>query len=240
MKHRALLISMTHDRLMKPLIGGMDRFTMVFAEQFTFLRDWLSDPLRVAAIAPSSHSLAEIITAEITKVNAPVIELGPGTGVFTRRLIQRGVPQERLALVESGHEFAKHLDWKFPVAQVLCMDACKLNQVELFDGELAGAVISGLPCCRCRLARSSASCDPLSRTCGQEVRFTNSPTVSAARSPSAFWTAVDLERGVLVGLSSTYRPAAVYKISRRNTLICRIDHEPLQSHKIDTMPLVCP
>ncbi len=213
---------------------------MLFAEQFTFLRDWLSDPLRVAAVAPSSHSLAEIITGEITKANAPVIELGPGTGVFTRRLIQRGVPQERLALVESGHEFAKHLDWKFPTAQVLCMDACKLDQIELFDGELAGAVVSGLPLLSMptrKVIGILRSSFVHLRPGGSFYQFTYGFRCPVAKS---VLDRCGLRARRIGGTLINVPPAAVYKISRRNTLICRMDHEPLQSHKIAAMPLVFP
>ncbi|MGH8597512.1 MAG: phospholipid methyltransferase, partial [Gammaproteobacteria bacterium] len=56
----------------------------------TFFRSLIADPRRVAAIAPSSPALANAITAEITPISAPVIELGPGTGVFTRALLARG------------------------------------------------------------------------------------------------------------------------------------------------------
>ncbi len=108
---------------------------MELAERFNFLRNWVSDPLRVGAVAPSSDSLAEIITREITPKDAPVIELGPGTGVFTRSLLDRGIPQHKLALVESGHNFAALLDWQFPTAHVVCLDACQLDQVKLFEGE---------------------------------------------------------------------------------------------------------
>ena len=118
---------------------------MPFLEQLIVLRHWISNPLRVGAIAPSSHSLAKLITSEITISHAPIIELGPGTGVFTRHLLQRGVPHHKLVLVESGYEFAKLLDLRFPTVQVLCMDAGRLDQVELFNGQLAGAIISGLP-----------------------------------------------------------------------------------------------
>jgi hypothetical protein len=58
--------------------------------------------LRVGAVAPSGRALADLITAEITQDTAPVIELGPGTGVFTAALMQRGVPQDRLALMSMG------------------------------------------------------------------------------------------------------------------------------------------
>jgi phosphatidylethanolamine/phosphatidyl-N-methylethanolamine N-methyltransferase len=212
---------------------------MLFSEQCTFLRDWLSDPLRVAAVAPSSHSLAEIITGEITTAHAPVIELGPGTGVFTRRLIQRGIPQERLALVESGYEFAKRLDRRFPTAQVLCMDACRLDQIELFDGELAGAVVSSLPLLwmptRKVIGILRASFAHL-RPGGSFYQFTYTLRCPVAR---CVLERCGLRATRIGGTLINVPPASVYRISRRNMLIGHADHEPLQSHKRNTL-LVCP
>jgi len=101
--------------------------------------------MRVGAVSPSSPALADAITAEITPACAPVIELGPGTGVFTQSLIRRGIPEDQLALIERGGAFARRLRINFPRAHVLHMDAARLAEVELFDGERAGAVVSGLP-----------------------------------------------------------------------------------------------
>jgi phosphatidylethanolamine/phosphatidyl-N-methylethanolamine N-methyltransferase len=110
-----------------------------------FLRAWIADPLRVAAIVPSGRALAQMITAEITAASAPVIELGPGTGVFTRQLLARGIPEERLALVEYCSAFIQLLAYRFPAARVMWMDAAQLSSVCLFGGDRAGAVVSGLP-----------------------------------------------------------------------------------------------
>lgn len=111
----------------------------------TFLREWLKAPLGVGAIAPSGQALAEIITSEITPDSSPVIELGPGTGVFTEALLRRGVPEDRLALIEHGSDFARRLQFRFPTATVRWMDASRLSSIELFDGDKAGAIVSGLP-----------------------------------------------------------------------------------------------
>jgi len=118
---------------------------MTTRDLIPFFLAWLSDPLRVAAVVPSSSALADAITAEITQESAPVIELGAGTGVFTRALIAQGVPEERLALIEYGSDFARLLQFRFPAARVLRMDAARLRHVEPLDGEGAGAVVSGLP-----------------------------------------------------------------------------------------------
>lgn len=110
-----------------------------------FLREWLSDPLRVASVAPSGKALAAMMTREIDASSAPVIELGPGTGAFTDALLARGIPEDRLALIEMGENFVHLLRYRLPRATVLAMDATRLGKIKLFGGEQAGAVISGLP-----------------------------------------------------------------------------------------------
>jgi phospholipid N-methyltransferase len=111
----------------------------------SFFLHWLSDPLQVGALAPSSPALAAAITAEIEPESAPVIELGPGSGAITRALLDRGISQERLALIEQSPRFAGALRESFPDARVLCMDAAALGSIDVFPGEGAGAVVSGLP-----------------------------------------------------------------------------------------------
>lgn len=111
----------------------------------SFFLAWFAAPAQVGAVIPSSAALADAITAEITPASAPVIELGPGTGVVTRALLRRGVPEDRLALVELTEKFSRRLEARFPAASVLNMDARRLREVELFAGQPAGAVVSGLP-----------------------------------------------------------------------------------------------
>ncbi|HTQ30316.1 MAG TPA: hypothetical protein VMI53_03825 [Opitutaceae bacterium] len=110
-----------------------------------FFSAWLREPRRVAAIVPSGAALASAITAGITPDCAPVIELGPGTGVFTRELLARGIPEADLALIESGAEFARVLRRRFPAALVVTADAACLKETTLFGARRAGAVVSGLP-----------------------------------------------------------------------------------------------
>ena len=106
---------------------------------------WLRSPRKVGAIAPSGPSLARAITAEISEATGPVLELGPGTGVFTRALVAKGVPEEKLTLLENDARFAGMLRAKFPAARVISGCATALGQMPLFDGTGVGAVISGLP-----------------------------------------------------------------------------------------------
>jgi phospholipid N-methyltransferase len=111
----------------------------------SFFRSWLSSPQRVGAIAPSSEALAQLITSEITPASAPIIELGPGTGVFTHKLLQKGIAPQDLTLIEYGSEFVSVLQLRFPGVRVLWMDASKLVAAQIAPEGSVGAVVSGLP-----------------------------------------------------------------------------------------------
>lgn len=115
------------------------------ADYWAFLRSWSRAPGRVGAIAPSGAALARLITAQIDAGTGPVLELGPGTGVFTRALLERGVAERDLTLVEYGPDFARLLGERFPQARVLCADARRLRRARLFGDAGAGAAVSGLP-----------------------------------------------------------------------------------------------
>ncbi|MBD3760417.1 SAM-dependent methyltransferase [Sphingomonadaceae bacterium G21617-S1] len=182
-----------------------------------FLRAWAKDPMGIAAVAPSSPALAKLITAEITPDMAPVIELGPGTGVFTKALLARGLQEADLILVEYEADFARLLAARFPEARVLRGDAARVrrHRALLADG-LAGATISGLPILNMNARQQMMimrGCFDLMRPGGRFFQFTYSPACPIRRPV--------LERLGLKArrLSSTLRnlpPAAVYEISRRD------------------------
>ena len=109
-----------------------------------FLRQWATAPLRTAAVTPSSRALARIMTRDITAATGPVIELGPGTGVFTNALRDRGVAEHNITLVELNPDFAVLLKRRFPAACVLQMSAADIAASSGLREGSAGAVLSGL------------------------------------------------------------------------------------------------
>jgi phosphatidylethanolamine/phosphatidyl-N-methylethanolamine N-methyltransferase len=182
-----------------------------------FLRAWARDPLSIAAVAPSSPALARLITAEITSSMAPVIELGPGTGVFTKALLGKGLEQSDLILVENEADFAALLATRYPQAKVLRGDAARVRKHrDLLDGDLAGATISGLPILAMNARQQMMimrGCFELMRPGGRFYQFSYSP-VCPVRRPVLDRLGLKARR-----LSSTLRnlpPAAVYEISRRD------------------------
>jgi phosphatidylethanolamine/phosphatidyl-N-methylethanolamine N-methyltransferase len=110
-----------------------------------FVRTWAAKPLKVASVWPSGAALSQLITRQIDAGTGPVLELGPGTGVFTRALLARGVSEADLTLVESEPRFALLLRVRHPLARVLTVDAASASLPRRFDNEEFGAVVSGLP-----------------------------------------------------------------------------------------------
>src|SRR5262249_14401779 len=118
---------------------------MTAGDRLLFLRALVRDPTRVGAVAPSGRALANLITADLTPADLPIIELGPGTGAFPEALIARGVPESALALVEADGSFARNLRTRFQRARVLTMDAAQLEGMEPLFDKPPGAAVSGLP-----------------------------------------------------------------------------------------------
>ncbi|GES46489.1 SAM-dependent methyltransferase [Rhizobium dioscoreae] len=115
------------------------------SDSLVFFRAWVARPFQIAAILPSGRALAEIITREITPQTGHVIELGPGTGVFTSKMLEHGVRPEDMTLVEYSQEFAERLKRRYPTARVLSMDAARLKHLEFPSDKSVGAVVSGIP-----------------------------------------------------------------------------------------------
>src|SRR5215471_7803418 len=125
--------------------GRFDRVIRFPKRGVVCAQAWARHPLRVGAIAPSSRRLARLITSEISPASAPVLELGPGTGVFTRALLGRGLTEQELVLVECDPFFARLLKHDFPNARIFQESVERLRHINLLGREQSGAVVSGLP-----------------------------------------------------------------------------------------------
>lgn len=109
-----------------------------------FWREWVKAPLKVGAIAPSSSGLARAITNGLSATDGPVIELGPGTGVFTSALLARGILGECIAAFEASSGFASALTNQFPEVRVICADAARIRHLYPFHAP-TNVVVCGLP-----------------------------------------------------------------------------------------------
>jgi len=116
-------------------------------DEVRFLRSWIEKPLHMGAVMPSGRVLARTM-AQYVDINStgPVVELGPGTGAITSALIEHGVDQKRLVLVEYNPGFCALLRDRYPHAKVVQGDAYALRD-SLWNvlSAPASAVVSGLP-----------------------------------------------------------------------------------------------
>lgn len=185
----------------------------IYSDSLNFFRSWLSDPLRVASVTPSSRSLARLITREAA--DGRVLELGPGTGVFTRALIERGVREEDLVLVECGTEFAAVLKERFPASTILSIDAARLAEGRPEISAGIGAAVSGLPLLSMPPRKVIAILAGIflhMRPGGQLYQFTYGPRCPI---PRPLLDRLGLRAKRVGGTIRNFPPASVYRISRR-------------------------
>ena len=110
-----------------------------------FLRGLLDHPRDVSAPAPSSPALAAVIAAEVDPgIEGLVVELGPGTGVVTQALLDRGVAPARLLVIENNEFFVSVLTRRFPGVSVIHGDAMQFERYLPHNTKIA-AIVSGLP-----------------------------------------------------------------------------------------------
>ncbi|WP_407493439.1 class I SAM-dependent methyltransferase [Pseudooceanicola sp. MF1-13] len=113
------------------------------ASEFTvFLGEMIRHPGEVRAIAPSSARVARMMTAGVERVTGPIVEIGPGTGSFTKAILDRGIAPERLILMELNPRFCDALSRRFPGVTVLNKPA---QEIEALGLQNVGSVISGVP-----------------------------------------------------------------------------------------------
>lgn len=116
-------------------------------EDIRFLRTWAASPLRTGAVSPSSMDLARRMALELDPADeGTVVELGPGTGVVTRALVERGFDPSRLVLVEYNPEFCTLLRREFPGVTVIRGDAYAIgDHLERIGNPLLAGVVTSLP-----------------------------------------------------------------------------------------------
>ena len=179
-----------------------------------FFKSWLKDPFHVASITPSSRWLARLMATDVGP-GARVVELGAGTGTLTDAIVERGVRQEDLYLVEQHDMFCDVLRQRFPGSHVVQADAAALTDSL---GPLRGTVdyvISGLPIVwfnRHKKSRILQEAFTLLRPGGRYQQFTYlGPSPVGGR----MLEELGLRASLLVMSPLNFPPAFVYRFERR-------------------------
>lgn len=98
-------------------------------DNLRFFRGWLSEPKTVGSIVPTSRTMARRMASVIDLGSSlPVLELGPGTGVITRAMLERGVDARRIVSLEYSPDFCRRLRADFPEVEFIEGDAFDLSR----------------------------------------------------------------------------------------------------------------
>lgn len=124
-----------------------ERLGRKFDEEIRFFKGWMDGPKRVGAILPTSGITARRMASVITPQSGlPVLELGPGTGIITKAILQRGIAPEKLVSIEFSTDFYQHLVKTFQGVRFINGDAFDLENTlgDMKDSQF-DAVISAIP-----------------------------------------------------------------------------------------------
>jgi phosphatidylethanolamine/phosphatidyl-N-methylethanolamine N-methyltransferase len=98
-------------------------------------------------VLPSSPALARLVAKQVPlRADQAVVEVGAGTGSITKALLERGIPPERLFVVEIDSDLCAFLRKQLPQVQVINGDASRLSEMlpSKWLGKIS-TVISGIP-----------------------------------------------------------------------------------------------
>lgn len=124
----------------------------MFREHAEFFRQFRTQFQTTGSIVPSSRYLARAMTRPIAAPRGParILEVGPGTGAVTTRIVTLLQKDDRLDLVELNQSFANHLRERFrndPTFQSVATQAqVHVCGIEAFKSEAPyDFIVSGLP-----------------------------------------------------------------------------------------------
>lgn len=125
-----------------------EKIEQKFDEEIRFFKGWIDKPKRVGAILPTSSITARRMASVINPQSGlPVLELGPGTGIITKAILERGITPEKLVAIEFSTQFYQHLVDNFPGVNFLNGDAFDLETTlgETWKDQQFDCVVSAIP-----------------------------------------------------------------------------------------------
>ncbi|MGW4483015.1 class I SAM-dependent methyltransferase [Amycolatopsis sp. NPDC004368] len=141
--------------------------------------EFFRHPMLTGAIAASSGSLATAVTRDLgLESAASVVELGPGTGVFTAAILAVLPPSAAFVAVEINPRLVASLRHAFPSVSVVEGSAETLT-------EPCDVVISGLPWTAMPASRQTRVLDSVCTALTSHGRFTTFAYAHTAWTPSA-------------------------------------------------------
>jgi len=143
--------------------SGLRKFAEKFDDELKFFKGWIDKPRAVGSIIPTSSVTARRMASVIDlRSGLPVLEVGPGTGVITKAILERGVKPCDLHAVEYSHDFVSHLQRNYPGVNVIEGDGFDLDATLGDKRDMTfDCVVSGVPLLNFPVARRVAYLESL-------------------------------------------------------------------------------
>ena len=129
-----------------------ERLGKKFDEEIRFFKGWRSNMKAVGSIVPTSGITARRMASVVNPLSGlPVLELGPGTGVITKAILQKGVQPQNLVSVEFSTDFFQHLVKAYPGVDFINGDAFDLEKTlgphkdQTFDSVISAVPLLNFP-----------------------------------------------------------------------------------------------
>lgn len=124
----------------------VSRASKVLRERARFLRSFLHGPRRVGSVLPTSRRTvrATLDMAPLAQARC-VVELGAGTGPYTREIVRRLGPDARLLAFELDPALARKLTAEVTDPRVQVIEDTAANLDAHLDGRRPEVIVSGLP-----------------------------------------------------------------------------------------------
>lgn len=182
-----------------------------------WFKNYVRHPLQLGALFPSSSYLGSLMISHIKPdLDGKLLELGPGTGSFTRAMIDKGIPEEKLVMIEQSKDFVKLLSESFPKANVICGDVKQLTgilkELGLFQFD---EIVSGIPLNAMSVSLRNTICDEafnLLRTGGSFVQVSYLPRCSVPADVIKAHSAKKIYCGISL---RNLPPAFVWRVERQ-------------------------
>jgi phosphatidylethanolamine/phosphatidyl-N-methylethanolamine N-methyltransferase len=133
--------------IVRPAPDALDKTLDSVRSHGRMLRSFARQPFRTGTLIPSSRELAELMVQEVGLESAEtVVELGAGTGVFTRLIAEHARPDAVMLAFEIDPELARGLDGRVRGVRIVNDTAEHLeHHLQAAGRSAADVVLSGLP-----------------------------------------------------------------------------------------------
>ena len=111
-----------------------------------FLRSFFASPRQVGAVLPTSrHTVRNTLSLAPLDRARRVVEIGAGTGVYTRGILDRIPSDARLLAFEIDTNLARGLEAGLPDPRLSVINDSATELARHLDGEAADLIVSAVP-----------------------------------------------------------------------------------------------